>query len=177
MGDRAFTTVFAWPYPGRDNLPAAVLNELHAHDQLPVDDTPLDEWYGGDGTAVLAGDQQTGLILAIADQEANYGTGAYSELIAAFGEAGLQVYAGNDAGGDYGASWEYHPADRTGELTVEWRRWNEDEFVVGRRNLLTDGRRTLSEIPDQTLAAAVRRLLLAPTAVPDVVLKHAQGCF
>ena len=68
MRDLARATLLAWPYPGRDVLPAGVLDELERHDALPAGDDPIAEDYLGDaGAVVLGGDERSGLILAVVD--------------------------------------------------------------------------------------------------------------
>src|SRR6185437_15150658 len=70
MGDLARVTLLAWPYPGRYGLPISVVEELERHDALPPDDDPRTEIYLGDaGVAVLAGDERSGLILAVVDEQ------------------------------------------------------------------------------------------------------------
>lgn len=87
-----------------------MLDDLDRNDALPEDDTPIDEQYLVDrGAVVLAGDARSGPILAIVDEHADHLTAAYAGLIAALTEARMHVFAGNDAGRDYSAGWEYHP--------------------------------------------------------------------
>jgi hypothetical protein len=106
MGHRAHTTLLAWPYPGREQLPQRVLDDLDRNDALPEDDTPIDEQYLVDrGAVVLAGDERSGPILAIVDEQADDRTAAYAGLIAALTGARMHVFAGNDAGRDYSAGW------------------------------------------------------------------------
>jgi len=173
MGDRAYTTLLAWPYPGRDQLSPEVLDELGRHDALPVNDAPIAaDYLGHTGAAVLAGDERSGRILAVVDEQASYGTATYAGVIAVLGAAGLHVFAGNDAGGDYGACWEYHLAARqrvpAGAASLRPRR--------ARRvacDLLEAGERTVGEVPDTVLAARTRRLISYPGGIPRAVLAAA----
>ncbi len=58
MGDRAYTTLLAWPYPGREQLPTTVLGELELRDAVSQCDIPETIGdYDGDGVYVLAGDK------------------------------------------------------------------------------------------------------------------------
>lgn len=43
MGDRAYTTILAWPYHGRAQLSAKVREALDYHDVMPASDEPGDE--------------------------------------------------------------------------------------------------------------------------------------
>jgi hypothetical protein len=98
------------PTGAAERLPRRALEELARQDALPASDTPISLPYlDGTGAAVLPGDRDSGPILAIVDEDADYGIAAYGELIAALTAAELHVYAGNQAGGDYGAVWEHHP--------------------------------------------------------------------
>jgi hypothetical protein len=170
MGDRAYTTLLAWPYPGRERLPRRALDELARHDALPDSDTPISLPYlGSNGAAVLPGDRDSGPILAIVDEDADYGIAAYGELIAALTAAELHVYAGNEAGGDYGAVWEHHPRASL-RLPVERRRCDRGELVVASSDLLESGERTLAEIPSEVLAIRATRLLTPPDGVPEAVM-------
>ena len=173
MGDRAYTTLLAWPYRGRERLPCRALDELARHDALPDSDTPISLPYlGGNGAAVLPGDRDSGPILAIVDEDADYGIAAYGELIAALTAAELHVYAGNEAGGDYGAVWEHDP--RAGlRLPVERRRCDRGEIVVASSDLVENGERTLAEIPSDVLAIRATSLLTPPAGVPQAVLAAA----
>ncbi len=182
MGDRAYTTVLAWPYRGREHLSAKARELLVHHDVMPKTDEPGDEHpepYLAESVSVLAGDEDSGPILAFVDPEANYGTGAYQELIGALGACGLHVYAGNEAGGDYGGEWEYHhPPDADGSLySVETRREDRGEIVVGAADLsgIAVEYQTLAEMPDSTLAGLVRRALAPPTGIPAAVLAVGQS--
>ena len=173
MDDRAYTTVLAWPYPGRERLSPEVLDELERHDALPPEDAPIVAGYlGHAGAAVLAGDAQSGRILAVVDEQANYGTAAYAGLIRVLAASGLHVFAGNEAGGDYGASWEYRPARGNG-ARPERRRSDRGELVVSACDLLMPGERTPADVPDAILAARTRRLISYPPAIPRAVLTAA----
>jgi len=170
MGDRAHTTMLAWPYPGRHRLPPRVLDELERQGALPACDDPTDEDYLGEaGATVLAGDERSGLILAVVDEHANHGTAAYGSVIHALTGAGLHVFAGNEAGASFGGCWEYHPPRGNG-ARPEWRRRAGDVIVVSAFDLLEAGERTVADVPDEVLAARTRRLVGYPNAVPAVVL-------
>ena len=170
MGDLARTTLLAWPYPGRDELPRRVLDELERHDALPPGDDPIAEDYLGDaGAVVLAGDERSGLILAVVDEHAQHGIAAYRSLIHALTGAGLHVFAGNEAGASFGGCWEYHPPRGNG-ARPERRRRAGDVLVVSAFDLLEAGERTVADVPDEVLAARTRRLVGYPNAVPAVVL-------
>jgi len=43
MGDLVRTTLLAWPYPGRWELPELALDELERHHALPLKDDPTPE--------------------------------------------------------------------------------------------------------------------------------------
>jgi len=173
MGDRAHTTLLAWPYPGHEHLPQHVLDELDRNDALPEDDTPIDAQYLVDrGAVVLAGDERSGPILAIVDEHADHGTAAYAGLIAALTEAGMHVFAGNDASHDYRAGWEYHPPAGNG-LGSEHRRRDRGVLVVSACDLLSDGERAVAEGSDDALAARTRRLISYPAGLPAAVLAAA----
>jgi hypothetical protein len=165
--------LLAWPYPGREHLPRHVLGELERYDALPEDDTPIDAAYLLDGGAVvLAGDERSGQVLAIVDEHADHGTAAYTGLIAALREAGMHVFAGNDAGRDYSAGWEYHPPAGNGRES-ERRRRDRGVLVVSACDLLEDGERTVAEVADEILAARTRRLISYPAGLPAAVLAAA----
>ena len=73
MGDHAHTTMLAWPYPGRERLPRRVLEELERHNALSPGDDPIAEDYLGDaGAVVLAGDERSGPILAVVDEQTSH---------------------------------------------------------------------------------------------------------
>jgi hypothetical protein len=170
MRDLARATLLAWPYPGRDVLPAGVLDELERHDALPGRDDPIAEDYLGDvGAVVLGGDERSGLILAVVDAHAEHGIAAYRSLISALTGAGLHVFAGNEAGASFGGCWEYHPPRGNG-ARPEWRRRAGEVIVVSAFDLLEAGERTVADVPDEVLAARTRRLVGYPNAVPAVVL-------
>ena len=170
MGDHAHTTLLAWPYPGRQRLPRRVLDELERHDALPPSDDPTRQDFLGDaGVVVLAGDERSGLILAVVDEQASHGIAAYRNLIQALTDAGLHVFAGNDAGARFGGCWEYHPPRGNGARPQRRRRAG-DVLVVSAFDLLEAGERTVADVPDKVLAARTRRLVGYPNAVPAVVL-------
>ena len=108
-------TLFAWPYPGRDRLPAALIARLTAAGLLPRSDTPGRRSHHGHGPTVLAGDSESGPILTGAP--AHHGS-AHDALTAGLAAAGLHVYAGGRPAGGYCAVWDYHPA---GEATTPLR--------------------------------------------------------
>jgi hypothetical protein len=170
MGDLVRTTLLAWPYPGRWELPCPVLDELERHHALPPSDDPIAEDYlGNAGAVVLAGDERSGLILAVVDERARHGVAAYRSLIHSLTGIGLQVFAGNDAGASFGGCWEYHPPAGNG-ARPEWRRRAGAVLVVSAFDLLEAGERTVADVPDEALAARTRRLVVYPCAVPAVVL-------
>ena len=170
MGDLARATLLAWPYPGRYGLPRHVVDELERHHVLPADDHPRTEIYLGDaGATVLAGDDRSGMILAVVDEHARHGIAAYRSLIWALTGAGLHVFAGNEAGASFGGCWEYHPPRGNG-AGPERRRRAGEVIVVSAFDLLEAGERTVAEVPDEVLAARTRRLVGYPNAVPAVVL-------
>ena len=170
MGDLARVTLLAWPYPGRYGLPISVVEELERHDALPPDDDPRTEIYLGDaGVAVLAGDERSGLILAVVDEHARHGVAAYRNLLWALTGSGVHVFAGNEAGKSFGGCWEYHPPRGNG-ARLERRRRAGDVLVVSAFDLLEAGERTVADVPDEVLAARTRRLVGYPNAVPAVVL-------
>jgi len=107
MANHAPMTLFAWPYPGRDRLPAALIARLTAADLLPLSDTPGRRSHNGRGPTVLAGDTESGAILAGASAHDGI---ACDALIAGLAAAGMHVYVGRAPTGGYCAVWEYHPA-------------------------------------------------------------------
>ena len=170
MGELVRTTLLTWPYPGRWELPCPVLDELERHHALPPSDDPTPEDFLGDaGVVVLGGDERSGLILAVVDEQASHGVAAFRNLIHALTGAGLHVFAGNDAGARFGGCWEYHPPRGNG-ARPERRRRAGDVLVVSAFDLLEAGERTVADIPDEVLAARTRRLVGYPCAVPAVVL-------
>ena len=170
MGDSVRTTLLAWPYPGRWELPRRALDELERHDALPAGDDPTGEDYLGDaGVVVLAGDERTRPILAVVDEHASHGIAAYRSVIHALTGAGLHVFAGHEAGASFGGCWEYHPPRGNG-ARPEWRRRAGGVIVVSAFDLLEAGERTVADVPDELLAARTRQLVGYPGAVPAVVL-------
>lgn len=168
MGDRAYTTLLAWPYPGREHLPADVVDALQRDDLMPESDLPdRDEDCFGDGSYVLTGDAESGLILKIVDCEANYGTCAFAELTGLLTAAGVSVWASNEAGGDYGASWEYHAG--APDTAASGGRMDRGELVLAANDLLSGDETCLDGVSDSDLAARTRRLLALPDAIPAVV--------
>lgn len=168
MGDRAYTTLLAWPYPGREHLPADVVDALRRDDLMPESDQPdRDEDCFGDGSYVLAGDADSGPILKIVDCEANYGTCAFDELTGLLTAAGLSVWAANEAGDDYGASWEYHAG--APDTAVSGGRMDRGELVVAAGDLLSGDETRLDEVSDSDLAARTRRLLDLPDGIAAAV--------
>lgn len=111
MGNHALITLLAWPYPGRERLPAGVIARLTTAGLLPTTDTPHRHQQAGHGAVVLAGDSQSGPILAGAP--AHHGS-TCDALIAGLVAAGLHVYVGRRPGSGYCAAWEYH---QPGEVT------------------------------------------------------------
>lgn len=172
MGDRAYTFLAAYPYRGRDQLTEQARAALELADAMPDSDEPGDEHpdpYLGDQVTVLRGDEQ-GNVLAFTDPEANYGTEAYRDVIDALTGAGLHVYAGNEAGGDYSGCCEHHPpAGHAG--TVEVRRADRGELVVAASDLLGRGETSLDDVGDSDLARRARRMLTAPDGMPAPLLK------
>ena len=147
-----------------------MLDELERHNALPPGDDPIAEDYLGDaGAVVLAGDERSGPILAVVDEQASHGIAAYRSLIHALTGAGLHVFAGNEAGASFGGCWEYHPPRGNG-ARPEWRRRAGAVLVVSAFDLLEAGERTVADVPDEVLAARTRRLVGYPCAVPAVVL-------
>lgn len=167
MGDRSYTTVHAWPWPGETNLSAQAREELAAQGLSGIDQTPpkmpiLD-------AQLLEGDEQSGVILAIVDEQANYGTEAYRALIGVLHDAGLNVYATNASGGEYDACWEHHPAG--GEMIAQAMSEAQGATVISASELLEEcGRmapetgtpQSLSEVKDALAGAAAKRLLVEP---------------
>lgn len=146
-----------------------MLEELERHHALAPRDGPTPEDYLGDaGVVVLAGDERSGMILAVVNEHASHGIAAYRNLIHALTGAGLHVFAGNDAGASFGGCWEYHPPRGNG-ARPERRRRAGDVLVVCAFDLLEAGERTVADI-DEVLAARTRRLVGYPCAVPAVVL-------
>jgi hypothetical protein len=105
MGNHALMTLLAWPYPGRERLPAALIARLIAAGLLPLSDTPTRRAHNGHGPTVLSGDNQGGPILA--GTPAHHA--AHLAMIAELVTAGLHVYAGRTPAGGYCAVWDYHP--------------------------------------------------------------------
>jgi hypothetical protein len=158
MVDRAYTTLLAWPYPGREHLSEALLEALGRHNALGDCDTPDGrEDHYGDGSYVRPGDVDSGSILKIVDAEADEGTTAFDGLITLLCAAGLSVLGWNQAGAGYGASWEYHPA---GQDTVgAGGRVDCGELIVAAGDLLQAGEQSLDDVDDNDLAVRVRERL------------------
>ncbi len=163
MGDRASTTVLAWPWPGETNLPEEACRALAEHgidgiDQAP-DRTSKD-------ASLLDGEEHFGVILAIADDEANYGTEAYRALIGALHETGLNVFAKNGAGYEYDPGWEFHPAG--GEMIQRGMSAWLGATVISAGELLEACRAAgsdateLADVDDGPVGAAAKRLLAEP---------------
>ena len=167
MGDYANTLLLAWPYPGEHALPDALRDLLDADSRLPDLDTPVDD-IEDDGSVVLAGDEHSGPILAISDTEANDGIGGFSDLIAAFTDAGMSVYAANAAGDSYPAWSIYHLRGADGEVTVQHRPTVDGAIVLSADDLAGHGE-CLSTLDDSELAARTRRLLDHPAGLPAAV--------
>ena len=110
MPDGSHTTVYAWPWCGRDALPEAARDALDACGVAPLlrDNTRAETLE----TRLLDDVEHSTRILMIVDQEAVGGRYAYNDLIAALHDAGLSVYAKNDSGSEYDAGWELRPAGR-----------------------------------------------------------------
>lgn len=169
MGDRSYTTVCAWPWPGEDALPEEAGAALAAAGLAGIDATA--DRTAGDG-AIADGDQSTGPILAIVDEEANYGIEAYRELVDALHEAGMNVFATNGAGGDYDAEWEYCPAG--GEPVTRRVLEAVGGTAIGAEDVLAEMRERdgavadLASAEDAAVGLATKRLLADP-GVPEVV--------
>ena len=170
MGDRAYTTVHAWPWPGEHELPQKACDALAAHNMSGIDEAGQCGLRNG---SLLQGDEESGVIFEIVDEDANYGTEGYRALIDALHEAGLNVYAGNAGGGEYDAGWEYHPA---GGETIA-RGMSESlgatvisagELIEGCRSSAPDAKE-LTDVDDATVGAAAKRLLVEPE-LPHAVL-------
>ena len=145
-----------------------MLDGLERRDALPGDDAIAEDYLGKAGATVLAGDERSGLILAVVDDQANHGA-VYSSLIHALVGAGVHVFAGNEAGASFSGCWEYHPPSGNG-ARPEWRLRAGGVIVVSAFDLLEAGERTVADMPDEVLAARTRRLVGYPNAVPAVVL-------
>ena len=106
MGNHALMTLLAWPYPGREGLPRGLAARLDAAGLLPTTDTPHRHRHDGQRPVVLAGDIDSGPILA--GVPAHHAS-ACAALIAGLVAAGLHVYVGRRPAGGYCSVWEYHP--------------------------------------------------------------------
>lgn len=144
MGDRAYTVVIAWPWPDEVD-PASELDRVIAG-------------WGPLADVELLDDPEIGRIGRLVDEEANYGTAAYRDLIDALVKAGLNVAARNDAGGDYAASVEYWPADGDHiEVTL-------DHFG---NPYLSAADVNPDQVDDAKLGALARKRLTALDAIPE----------
>jgi hypothetical protein len=113
----------------------------------------------------LEGDEQSGAILRILDEDAAGGTEKYRALIDVMREAGLNVYPRNSAGHEYDR-YEYHPAG--GEVIErEISPWP-GAPVISASELLEEcrpsasGAGELAELDDATLGPAAKRALTDP---------------
>ena len=167
MGDYANTIVFAWPYPGADALPEALRDLLDAESWLPGLDEPVAD-IEDDDSVVLAGDEHSGAILAISDTEANDGTGRFSDVIARLTNAGMSVYAANQAGYGYPAWNVYHLVGEDGDVSVEHRGMVDGAIVLSADDL-TAPDEYVATLDDNDLAGRTRRLLDHPAGVPAAV--------
>ncbi len=163
MGDRTYTTVCAWPWPGEHNLPVKAREQLGIDGFAGIDDAPGRELRDG---ALLDGDERSGTILAIVDEEANYGTEAYRALITALHDAGLNVFATNATGGEYDPLLEYHPA---GGAVIERGMSEHGGFaVIGAAELLGECKRLepdatdLADVDDAIVGEVAKEALAAP---------------
>jgi hypothetical protein len=163
MGDRTYTTVCAWPWPGEHDLPAEAREELDVHGFAGIDGAPDHQLRDA---ALIDGDDSSGTIFVIVDDEANYGTEAYRTLIAALHDAGLNVYATNATGGDYGPLWEYHAA---GGTTIQRAMSEHGGFtVIGAGELLGECKRfepdatDLADVDDAIVGEVAKQALAAP---------------
>jgi hypothetical protein len=169
MGDRTYTTVCAWPWPGERNLPVAAREELGVYGFAGIEDAPDRQLCEGE---LLDGDDRSGTIFAVVDGEANYGTEAYRSLITALHDAGLNVYATNASGGEYGSLWEYHPA---GGATIE-RPMSEHGgvTVICAAELLAEcwrsepGAVVLTDVDDAIVGEVAKQVLADPELPPAV---------
>lgn len=163
MGDRAYTTVRAWPWPGEDALPQEARDALAATELDGIDAATDGELHHA---SLVEGNESSGLILTIVNEEANYGIEAYREIIAALHAAGLNVFATNGAGGDYDAEWEYSPAGQ--EPVVRTVSEAAGETVIGAAGLLERCKDSvpdaadLTSVADAVVGAAAKHLLAEP---------------
>jgi hypothetical protein len=171
MGDRSYTTVRAWPWPGENALPPSARDALAANGFAGIDQA-IDRQLGD--AAIVDGDALSGPILTVVDEEANGGIEGYRDLIEALHEAGIFVYASNGAGGDYDAEWEYSaPGD---EPIARALCEAAGETVISARDLLQESKRSapsatdLATVDDAVLGRAARRLLTDP-ALPKAVIE------
>lgn len=169
MGDYANTLLLAWPYPGERALPDAIRDLLEMDFWLPDLDHPVDG-LGDDEAAVLAGDDDSGPILAISDTQANDGTERFRELIAALTEVGMSVYAANQAGDNYPAWNVYYLANAN--HVQQHRYFVDGEIVVNASDLAAPGE-LFSNLSDSDLASRTREMLDHPPGLPAAVLAHA----
>ena len=90
MPDPAYTAVYAWPWPGEDQLPQGARDALAAHDLAAL----LHARAADVQRARLLGvEDASGAILEIVDEEADAGREGYRDVISALRDAGLNVYA------------------------------------------------------------------------------------
>jgi hypothetical protein len=160
MGDYANTILLAWPYPGEQALPDELRDLLETEAWLPDLDSPVAELEENE-TVVLAGEEHSGRILAISDTEANGGTARFSDLITALTNAGMSVYAANDAGDDYDAWNVYYLVGADGHVTEQHRSMVAGEIVVSASDL-TGADEYVAQLDDGELGARARRLLDHP---------------
>jgi hypothetical protein len=169
MSDYTYTAVYAYPWPGERSLPAQAREELAAHGLAGIDDAPQHRLRNGE---LFDGDEESGVILAIVNEQANYGTEAYRALIEALHDADLNVYANNRGGGDYDAGWEYHAAD--GKVVQHSASEYLGRTVVSAGELLEECKldapdaTELAYVKDAIVGAAAKRALTEP-ALPRAV--------
>jgi hypothetical protein len=161
MGNHALMTLLAWPYPGRERLPPRLAARLDTAGLLPLSDMPGGHPHGGRGPMVLAGDTESGPILAGAPA---HHASACDVLIAGLAAAGLHVYVGRGPAGGYCAVWDYHPPG-TGKHAVRHRCCDRDR---------PPNRTERSRDPDDALECQLdpwaRLMLGSPAGVPAMVL-------
>jgi hypothetical protein len=104
MSDLSMTEVRAWPWPGEQQLPERARAALAAKRISGIDRAPGREQQNA---VLIDGDEQTGVILRIVEEEADGGIEEFRELIEALHEAGLHVHAINQPGRSYSSELEY----------------------------------------------------------------------
>jgi hypothetical protein len=162
MADPAFTRIRANPFP---TTPPSRLRRALARQGIDTDQLLA----GEGGHATLAPDEHNNaLLLCLSDHCANGGIDSYRELISILSAAGAHVYAFCEPGAGYAGSAEIHAPD--GTLTQIC--WSSGKPLLDQESVEELAReserdtRSLPDLPDQLVGAAVKRAFAAFAAAP-----------